>query len=183
MRLFTGIALPRDVIGELTKLLDRLRPEAHVKWSLPWNLHVTTKFIGQWPDNRLEELISTLQPLSTPGPIDISISGTGWFPNASSPRVLFAGVHAGADLAKLAVATQDALAGIGVERDSKPFSPHLTLARIPDAAQLTLLRRALANLQSKEFGSFTADRFHLYQSRSGPAGSIYTQLAEFPFSK
>ena len=119
MRLFTGIGLPQDVIDDLTRLLDRLRPAAQVKWSAPYNLHVTTKFIGEWPEDRLRRADFDPAAFQRADPIDISISGIGWFPNAKSPRVLFAGVKAGPDLAKLAADTNEALAGLGIERETK----------------------------------------------------------------
>jgi RNA 2',3'-cyclic 3'-phosphodiesterase len=184
MRLFTGIGLPQNVIDNLTRLLDGLRPTAHLKWSAPYNLHVTTKFIGEWPEARLDELTNALRVVNARPPIDIAIQGTGWFPNAKSPRVLYAGIKAGPELAKLATDTDDALAAIGIERETKKFDPHLTLARIKDSAvPLSRLRTAIDTLETKDFARFTATAFSLYLSKPGPAGSIYTQLAEFPFQK
>jgi RNA 2',3'-cyclic 3'-phosphodiesterase len=184
MRLFTGIALPESVIEELTRLLDRLRPAAHLNWSPPYNLHITTEFIGQWPENRLDELTSVLRPAANRPAIDISIAGIGWIPNRRSPRILYAGVKADESLAKLAEDIDMALGGLGIERENRKFSPHLTLARIKDpAVSLTALRAALEKVESAEFGQFTASGFHLYLSKPGPAGSIYTQLAEFPFTQ
>ena len=72
-------------------------------------------------------------------------------------------------LAKLASDTDEALAGLGVERETKKYSPHLTLARIKDAVPLAPLRQAIAQLPSVDFGSFTADRFHLYRANRVPA--------------
>jgi len=184
MRLFTGISLPQDLIDDLTRLLDKLRPEAHLKWSAPYNLHITTKFIGEWPEERKEELVSALRMLSRRSPIDIAIEGAGWLPNPKHPRILFAGLKSGPELKQLADDTDSALAGLGIERETRPFRPHLTLARINDSAvPLDPLRNAIRDLESREFGRFTASNFHLYLSKPGPAGSIYTQLAEFPFSK
>jgi 2'-5' RNA ligase len=184
MRLFTGIGLPENIVDELTRLLDRLRSEAHLKWSAPYNLHVTTKFIGEWPESRLDELTATLQPLSDRPPIDIAVSGTGWFPDARSPRVLYADIKAGPELAGLAADTDEALSHLGVRRETRDFAPHLTLARIPDpAVPLTRLRTMVEKLGDADLGRFTATHFHLYSSKPGPAGSIYTQLAEFSFSK
>ncbi len=182
MRLFTGIGLPQSVIDDLTRLLDGLRPTAHLKWSAPYNLHVTTKFIGEWPEARLEELVTALRPLSERSTISIAIEGTGWFPNAKSPRVLYADIKAGSELGKLAADTNEALAALGLERETKKFAPHLTLARIKDSAvSLSRLRAAIDNLEKTDFAQFTATGFTLYLSKPGPAGSIYTQLAEFPF--
>ncbi|MBI1895194.1 MAG: RNA 2',3'-cyclic phosphodiesterase [Acidobacteria bacterium] len=179
MRLFTGIALPRDVIANLERLLDRLRPAAQIKWSAAYNLHITTKFIGEWPEQRVPELVETLRPLSAAAPIDVSIGGMGWFPNPHSPRVLWLGIQASESLGALARATDEALAAIGVPKEDRKFSPHLTLGRIKDPVPLVTLRKAIAEMPPVEFGSFVADRFHLYRSVPGPAGSIYTQLAEF----
>ncbi|HUS05782.1 MAG TPA: RNA 2',3'-cyclic phosphodiesterase [Bryobacteraceae bacterium] len=179
MRLFTGIALPAEIIENLSRLLDHLRPAAHLSWSAPYNLHVTTKFIGDWPDERLGELVDLLRTLPAGQPIDIRLHGLGWFPNPHLPRVLWAGIQAGDGLPRLASATDAALATLGIAAEIRPFSPHLTLARIKDAAPLAKLRQTIAELASVDFGSFTASHFLLYRSTPGPAGSIYTQLAEF----
>jgi 2'-5' RNA ligase len=117
-------------------------------------------------------------------PIEIAISGIGWLPNPHSPRILFAAVKAGPELADLAKATEDTLAELGIERENRAFKPHLTLARLKDSGvSLAQLRQRIASLESTDFGSFTAQSFKLYLSKPGPAGSIYTQLAEIPFSK
>src|SRR5262245_29361338 len=105
MRLFTGIGLPENLIDNLTRLLDRLRPAAHIKWSPPYNLHVTTKFIGEWPEEKLDELVAALRPLGGRSSIDIGIRELGWFPNAKSPRVLYADIKADDTLTTLAADT------------------------------------------------------------------------------
>lgn len=183
MRLFTGISLPEDVTANLSALIDRLRPTAQLRWSPVYNLHVTTKFIGEWPEERLQEMIDTLRPLGRRSPIDIAVHGIGWLPNPHSPRILYAAIKAGPELADLASSTDNATTAIGVEHETKPFRPHLTLARIKDPGiTLSPLRRAVAELESQDFGAFRADGFKLYLSKMGPSGSIYTQLAEIPFA-
>src|SRR5216684_8889462 len=98
MRLFTGISIAPDVLANLSKLLDTLRPTAPAKGSTTWspaeNLHITTKFIGEWPEERLPEMIDVLRAMTAGPPIEISINGLGWFPNPHSPRMLVAAVHA-----------------------------------------------------------------------------------------
>jgi 2'-5' RNA ligase len=182
MRLFTGIDLPAEVKGNLAAVVDRLRATARVKWSTVDQLHVTTKFIGEWPESRLAELTGILRGLPGRPPIPISIGGLGWFPNARAPRVFWAGVEAPAALAELARQTDAALAELGIAPEKRSYSPHLTLARINDHAQLDGLRRALSTLPAQEFGTFTADRFHLYLSQRGPSGSVYTKLEECSFT-
>jgi 2'-5' RNA ligase len=183
MRLFTGIDLPAEVVTNLENLLVLLKPAASINWSPPENLHVTTKFIGEWPDDRLDELKTALHTLPARPAIPIAIGKLGFFPNPHLPRVFWAGIHAGEALAQLARETEDALAPLGIAREQRAFSPHLTLARIKTPGKQPALLQAVAQLPSLEFGAFTADRFFLYRSQTAPSGSVYTKLAEFPLAK
>jgi RNA 2',3'-cyclic 3'-phosphodiesterase len=178
MRLFTAIDLPPEVTGRLDSLIAKLRPLANIGWSPAANLHITTKFIGQWPEERLPQLQTALAGMGCRAPIPIRISRLGFFPNRKSPRVFWAGVEA-AELTALARDTDAALAKLGVAPESRAYSPHLTLARIKTAAPALTL--SLESFQ-QDFGSFVAERFYLYLSKPGGSGSVYTKLSEFPFT-
>jgi 2'-5' RNA ligase len=180
MRLFTGIDLPEEVRERLERLLMHLRPVAHLKWSPVYNLHITLKFIGELPEEKLPQLERALQALRKRAPIPIEVRGLGWFPNPHHPRVFWVAVHGGTALEELAHDSDAALEPLGVQKESRAFTAHLSLARIKEPTPLDALRTAIAKLESAEFGSFTAERFHLYRSQPGSAGSIYTKLAEFP---
>jgi len=182
MRLFTGIALPDEIEANLERLIEDLRPTARVRWSPVRNLHLTTKFIGEWPGDRLEEMKRALAGVPSPGPFDIQVRGFGWFPNPHNPRVLWVGVHAPDALRDLARRTDEAAAKLGVVPEKKPYSPHLTLARIGDPAPLLELKRTIAGMPSDEFGSFRVDAWHLYLSQPGPSGSVYTRLSDYPLN-
>jgi 2'-5' RNA ligase len=177
MRLFTAIDLPPEVTGRLDALIAKLRPLANIRWSPAANLHITTKFIGQWPEERLAELQAALAGMGRRAPIPIHVRGLGFFPNRKSPRVFWAGVEAPAELGALARDIDSALAKLGVEPESREYSPHLTLARIKETAPALTLE-----LGQPDFGSFVADRFYLYLSKPGRSGSVYTKLSEFPFT-
>lgn len=183
MRLFTGIDLPAEVKKSLSALIGGLRPTARLKWSPVENLHITTKFIGEWPEARLGELTAALRNLPPRPPIHIVIQGLGWFPNPRAPRVFWTGMKADARLAELARETDAALTRVGVAPERRAFSPHLTLARIGDPVPFARLLEAITALPSDQFGEFTADRFYLYLSELRPAGSVYTKLEEFPFAQ
>jgi 2'-5' RNA ligase len=181
MRLFTGIELPEQMREKLELLMTHLRPAAHLKWSPVYNLHLTVKFIGEWPEEKLPELEAALRSLPPRAPMLAEVKGVGWYPNPNHPRVFWVGVQAGDALGALARDTDITLARLGIPSEDRPYSAHLTLARVKDAVPLQPLRNAIAQLESVEFGSFTADRFCLYRSQPGSAGSIYTKLADFPF--
>lgn len=181
MRLFTGIDLPEDVRERLERLLMHLRPCAHLKWSPVYNLHITLKFIGEWPEEKLPQLEAALRSIPKRPAIPIEVKGLGWFPNPRSPRVFWVAVHGGGALETLAGDTDRALEPLGIAKESSAFTAHLSLARIKEPTPLDALRGAIAKLEPAEFGAFTADRFHLYRSQPGSAGSIYTKLSEYCF--
>lgn len=183
MRLFTAIDLPPAVLRNLARLVDRLRPYARLRWQPADNFHITTKFIGEWPEQRLEEITEALRRLPARSPFRVAVRGLGWFPNERAPRVFWTGVEAEAGLAELARETEDALSELGVGREGRPFAPHLTLARVKERVPLEALKRVVAELPSREFGEFTVESFFLYLSELRPQGSVYTKLQEFPFRR
>ena len=182
MRLFAGLDLPYEMRRNLELLLQLLKPLARIQWSPLDNLHLTTKFIGDFPDERLEELKAALAAVPRPGGLRIAIRGLGWFPNPDRPRVLVAGIQAPLELAALARDTARACEALGMAREEQEFRPHLTLARIRRPVPLTALKAEMARLPSADFGVFQVESFHLYRSRLQPGGSIYTKLASFPLA-
>jgi 2'-5' RNA ligase len=182
MRLFTGLDLPAEVVHNLEQLLERLRPAARIHWTLPANLHITTKFMGEWPEERLGDLKAALAALESQPPIAVDVRKVGFFPNPHAPRVFWCGIEA-PGLETLAEHTDGATAALGIARETRAFSPHLTLARIKERLDLQPLRQAIAALPALNFGEFQAASFFLYQSTLRPSGSVYTKLAEFPLAK
>jgi 2'-5' RNA ligase len=184
MRLFTAIDISGDVRANLRAFVARLKPLAKLSWSPVENLHITTKFIGEWPEERLDELKHALESVPNKGPVEISIRGIGWFPDARRPRVFWAGVEVDDSLRALASATDAATVALGVPTDNRAFSPHLTLARIREPIPLDALHEALSKSAPRgardpgafDFGTFRATVFFLCLS----LGGRYTKLAEFP---
>jgi RNA 2',3'-cyclic 3'-phosphodiesterase len=180
MRLFIGIDPGEDVRERLERVLVHLRACAHLKWSPVYNLHMTLKFIGEWPEDKLPQLEGALRSISPREPIPAGVKGLGWYPNPNHPRVFWVGVQAGDTLAALVKDIEAALEPLGMAKEARPFNAHLTLARIKEPAPLQGLRDAIAQLESVDYGSLLVDRFCLYRSQPGSAGSIYTKLSEYP---
>ena len=179
MRLFVAIDIPAEIKDAMRCFVDRLRPTAKIGWSPVDNLHVTSKFIGDWPEARLDEMKRTLASVPVNGAVEIGVKGLGWFPNLRHPRVFWAGVEGGEPLHSLARATEQAVAGLGVPIEERDYSPHLTLARIRETVPLDRLHQTIESFPAGcgfEFGSFSATQFFLYLS----AGGKYTKLAGFP---
>jgi 2'-5' RNA ligase len=181
MRLFTAITLPQEILLRLDRLMAALRPEALIKWSPLDNLHITTKFIGEWPEARVEELHAALAEVAPRSPFEVEVSGLGWFPNERAPRVLWSGVHGGEALAQLANETDVHLQPLGIPHEDREFSPHLTLARIKNPVPLRALRERVQRTQPASIGRFEVSNFALYRSDPGSNASIYRKLREYKF--
>ncbi len=179
MRLFTAIDLPAEVLLRLERLLAALRSEALIKWSPLDNLHITTKFIGEWQERRLDELHAALAGVGPRDPFAVQLKDLGWFPHERSPRVLWAGVHAGRALEELARAMEERLAPLGIVREERAFSPHLTLARIKSPVPLGRLKQRVCEMQPAALGTFQVTRFALYRSEPGSNASIYHKLRDY----
>jgi len=181
MRLFTALDLAPGVAANLERLLERLRPTARVQWSPPANLHITTKFIGEWPDHRLAELKTALAALPARAAIQVRIHHLGFFPSPHAPRIFWCGIEA-PGLAELAGEPDRATAALGVEPETRAFSPHLTLARFQVPRAQSALEAAIAGRAATSLGRFEASEFFLFESKLSPQGAQYRKVMRFPRS-
>ena len=167
MRLFTGIAPASDVVDQISAVIEGLQPLAKLRWPPLENLHVTTKFIGEWPEARFDELTGALETVSGTGAIAIALTSFGFFPHS-----LVIDVHPDDRLIAHAQAVTRALGPLGCPAERRAYRPHITLARIPHGTEVPPLRSA-------QFDAFEAHEFHLYLSEPKPGGSVYTKLATY----
>lgn len=179
MHLFTGIALAPNVAERLSAAVCELRPTARINWTSDENLHITSKFIGEWREDRLSALTDALCAVAVAGPIPITVSRFGFFPNPHHPHSFYAGVQAGPGLAELAAAIDRALLPLGLAPEARAYRPHVTLARTKGAGDTRGLREYIAAMTDLGFGSFEAWNFHLYLSKPSSRGSAYTKLATY----
>lgn len=177
MRLFTGLSLPPDASQHVTGLMQRLRPLASLAWTKPEKLHVTTKFIGEWPESRLPELKSALLTVRAADPVTVHIRGLGWMPNPRQPFSIHAEVEPTSALAALNASLEAALEPLGILREQRTFRPHVTIARIRKHEPIGNLRREIEQLPF-DLAPFQATSFILYLSDSG----TYTKLEAYPLT-
>ena len=183
MRLFVAMDIPEDVRNSLAALVSNLRFVCrNARWVRIEGLHLTLKFIGETSSEKAAEIETALASLPSRAPISMNFRGLGFFPNGRRPRVLWAGIEAGTELAALAAAVETSLHPLGIAREERAFSPHLTLARFDTPRGLDALHAAIAKTGGLEFGVTTAKEFHLYQSVLKPGGAEYTRLATFSFA-
>ena len=196
MRLFIALDIDDEIRGRIVRFVEGVSgfaPDA--RWAKPDTLHVTLKFIGEQPEPMFEEIKSTLGAVAA-GAVTLQVRGYGFFPTTKARRVFWIGIDSGPELATLAAAVDRQTARLGIPKEERAFSPHLTLARggarrahisgsprwlkgdEPNPS-FQRLQEKLAVLPAPEFGTMTAHEFFLYQSQLSPGGSKYTKLARF----
>jgi 2'-5' RNA ligase len=114
--------------------------------------------------------------------VTLELRGLGFFPNEKRPRVLWAGINASTNLAMLAADIDRATEKLGIPREQRPFSPHLTLARFEPPGLPEKLRSAIQENTAREFGTLRTGQFHLIESKLKPSGAEYTTLESFTFA-
>jgi 2'-5' RNA ligase len=164
--------------------MAELKPLASTaRWSRPEGMHVTLKFIGNVDASKLDAIRAVLAAVRSDAPVEMRVRGMGFFPNERRPRVLWSGIEASATLPLLAAHTERALEPLGVAREDRNFSPHLTLARLKDSKRLDELIHAVENMKSRDFGSTRETEFHLFESVTKPSGAEYRKIESYPFVK
>jgi RNA 2',3'-cyclic 3'-phosphodiesterase len=192
MRLFVALDIDDSIRQRISCFMDGVRnfaPDA--RWVKPESLHITLKFIGENPEDALEQIKQALATVSVSA-MRIQFRGFGFFPTAKSARVFWIGMEAGPELGALAAAVDNKLSGLRIPKEERAFSPHLTLARSPGGSGsprwgkgdkpnrvFQHLQERLAALPAPEFGTMSPREFFLYQSQLSPKGAEYTKLARF----
>lgn len=182
MRLFIALDIPGEIRKRLAEYMERVRSYAgDARWARVEGLHVTLKFIGEVKDPKPEEIKQALSGVKGPD-FQVTFGNIGFFPTPKSPRVFWAGVQSGEELAHLASTIDQTTGKLGIAREERAFSPHLTLARAGtrDPQSLKGLVPLLTAEAAPQFGTMTAREFWLYQSQTGPGGSRYTKLQRYP---
>ena len=183
MRLFVAIELTAGVRASLETLIGELRPKVPgVKWVRASNLHLTLKFLGETPNDKLSEVIKALEAVRSEEAVHVDVRGTGFFPNAKRGRVFWAGVEASANLVRLAGAVDEAMGSVGFPREEHGYTPHLTLARSGRVPFPAALAEESGKNARREFGTIMAREFRLIESRLKAGGAEYTTVQQFQFA-
>jgi len=188
MRAFVAVTIPkpfRDALaGEAASLA---RVSRHIRTVAPENLHLTLAFLGNIPAQSTDSVRSGMQAaVRGRHPFSIGFSGGGTFPEAREPRVAWAGISGETEaLRDLQAAVLEAVRGLGLRVDRRPFSPHVTLARIGRMAAPTARRsigRGFEAMELDRLGLFTVSHISLMESDLTPTGAIHHEAFSVEFA-
>ncbi len=200
IRAFVAIELTSNLRSALAQLQTRLKssiptrlpPGVRIQWVRPESIHLTLKFLGDTDEARLVDIERALAlPAASQTPFSVDVGALGVFPDLRAPRVLWVGLsgqesqdhgRATERLARLAGDIDQAMATLGYPTEARPFSAHLTLARIKEHARE--VGRALADSgimqQPQSLGTLPVHAIALMKSELKPSGAVYTRLCEMP---
>ena len=179
MRAFVAVDLNDEVRGSFGRIQDKLAAsDADVKWVKPNNAHLTLKFLAEISEQDAESIKGFLDETAKgTRPFTVAFSGLGFFPNERRPRVLWVGIDEGVDeLRELAGKIDNMTATLGIPKEKREFSPHLTLGRFKSNRNLDELLRLVENSRDFRAGEFDAGEVHLIQSVLSRSGPTYTKL-------
>jgi 2'-5' RNA ligase len=189
LRLFIGIELDDRLRASVNAISERLRERLKrsrlgldARWVARENLHVTLWFIGEANDERAAAIRTAIGAPFATAAFDLRLAGCGAFPASGPPRVLWIGVSRGADaLAAIYGEVGARLVPQGYEPERRPYSAHLTIARVKDMPRGSsgAVRAALAEIPA-DAGGCRIETVTLFRSHLSPKGSVYEPLVRVP---
>jgi 2'-5' RNA ligase len=182
MRTFIAVELPEGIKKQIEILQAPLKKTgAFVSWVKPGNIHVTLKFLGEVPEEKIQEIFdATEMAVEGTERFNMSLKGTGGFPNLRRPRVIWVGTGSGGEeLSHLAKRIEEEMEKIGFPREKRKFSPHFTIGRVKSPKNI---ERLAPQVESARFETEEIEVTEVVVMRSQlhPAGAIYTPLKKLP---
>lgn len=186
LRLFVAIDLPEDVRESLGRLQSDLRRHdlPGLRWTRPEGVHLTLKFLGETPASSLPAIEAALARAVRGAPsFRLALGAPGTFGNRRGPRVLWVDVEGDVKpLQQLQAAVERELAAAGFAPEERGFSPHLTLARVPQPSppgRAERVSRALAAVAAPR-GEIEVTEVVLMRSKLQAGGAVHSRVAAFP---
>jgi 2'-5' RNA ligase len=182
VRLFVSIGIPDEVRGLMSRVVAPFRNQsAAVKWEDTSKLHVTLKFIGEQDPSRVPDIVAALGASAEQTAFRVRYSKTGMFPDRKHPRVFWIGmVDPDERVGELHRSVERGLGSLGIEKENRPFHPHVTVGRATAGKVPTRLIEAWERV-TLHTDFVQVSGFTLMKSELRPGGAVHTVVERFPF--
>lgn len=171
-RLFVGIELPEELKQHLSGVREAY-PAA--RWHGPEQLHLTLNFIGNVDEQHARRMAAALAGIGE-SPFSLAVQGVGYFGTPQRPSVLWAGLAPSAALHQLQQTLEQRLMPLGLVVEERPYTPHITLARVRPGVPLQAFLQQYAQLSSS---AFQVDHICLFLSSGGEQGVRYQVIERY----
>ena len=189
VRSFIAIELPDELKAGLVQLKAQLKlgEPRSVKWVDPFSIHLTLKFLGNIAVDRISEITKVMQEATRwLSPFHLEVKGLGVFPNLRRVQVAWVGVEGEVDkLSQLHQRIESSLVPLGFAAESRPFVPHLTLARLRDQAspnERQKFGQLIADTKFEAIYTIEVNSVNLMKSQLTREGAIYSRLSSVVLS-
>jgi 2'-5' RNA ligase len=185
MRCFIAIEMPANIRQSIADVIEKCNKKFKgIKWVAPEKIHITLKFLGEVNEGLMPEIQKRLARVCAARDIfSIAIKGAGAFPNFKYPNVLWIGIDESEELKRLYEDIEDVLSELGFERESRKYSPHLTIGRVKDRKGIEPVIKEIYTFKDAFFGSIDVNEILLMRSVLKSEGAEYSKIAGFQLSK
>ena len=171
VRAFIAVEPSAEIRNEISAAGQELRGAGRLSFVSPNLMHITLKFLGEVPESQIPKITASLDGISA-SPYILQASGISTF--GRPPRVIKAEVHDSGATAALALDVESRMAKLGFAREEKPFSPHITIARVKEYSPALLPK--INGIKERNFGECEISAILLKKSVLTPSGPIYSTI-------
>ncbi len=195
-RTFIALGMDESLQSFLGEIIRHAEQDlSDLRWVNPAGIHLTLAFLGELTDEQLAAAIQASEVAAQKAtPFVYRLKGLGVFGSLQQPRVIWMGVEdqpsgqiQGSPLQRLHSILTKELELRSFEVDKRPFSPHLTLARVKQRLspyeQQSLQRLLHSKQAAASSPPYRVDYLIVMKSELSRTGARYTSLREFSFSK
>lgn len=185
LRLFISVNITDSHIKSTIADVQKQCAFKGVKLVDPELFHFSLHFLGDTSESLIPELKKIIDSIKI-APFSVSLDGIGVFPALQNIKVIWAGVSTGSnELQLIKKQLDDPLEQLGFKIEKRPFTPHLTIARVKfiDPAHKSTLQKIILENKSKKIGNQQVLSIHLMQSILKPEGPSYQSLFQHDLSE
>ncbi|HPI38885.1 MAG TPA: RNA 2',3'-cyclic phosphodiesterase [Ignavibacteriaceae bacterium] len=180
-RLFVSLNVPEDVKRRIVQIREAIPESSRFRWESKKKIHLTLKFIGEVSDEVIPQVKEQLKFLKKSNGFNCEAYKFEFFYVKKMPKIVWMRVKVKPAIHPLIEKINDVLAEIGIEKDERPFVPHLTLLRLRGHESPAFLEKVLE--QKFEPITFFTDEISVTESTLLPTGSVYREVIKYKLNK
>ena len=184
-RLFAAIHIvPDERFLSIYKDLQQKLSSEKIRWVKPENLHITLKFFGETPIQKIDVINKVLENISSNHlPFKLQLQETGIFGSRYKPRVIWFGVGENEQLTSFANEILTKLDKAGFLLNRQNFVPHLSLGRMKVMHRKVAFQQAIDSLQNVFVQEIKVSSISLFESKLLPTGVVYNRIEEYKLGR
>lgn len=180
MRTFIAIELPEEIKSEIFHNFEKLEETGLVgRFTEKNQIHLTLKFIGDISEEKIEEIKEKLSGINSKK-FNAKLGEVGFFPDKDHIKVVWIGLIS-EEISKLHKLIDENLNELGIQKEDKEFTSHITIARVEKIKNKSLFMEKLKSIHVKKL-EFSVKDFSFMKSEFKGKGHIYKTLMKFPLN-